>query len=207
MPRRPPTSYLLATALLLGLLLWLVFGDLQRFQSAPPPADGDHAAPTRVEYRLSQAEAYTPRLVAQGQLEPVHELELRTRRSGRVAELPVALGARVAEGERLRLTTLRPAPAADDAQRAARVAWRLVDGELSRMTWPVLDRDLDGRGRERRVLTNVDELGFRFLSYEGGGVLTASSEWTRDGALPAGVEVTVLVDDADYQRILQVGGG
>lgn len=116
-------------------------------------------------------------------------------------------GAGLAEGERLRLTTLRPAPAADDAQRAARVAWRLVDGELSRMTWPVLDRDLDSRGRERRVLTNVDELGFRFLSYEGGGVLTASSEWTRDGALPAGVEVTVLVDDADYQRILQVGGG
>ncbi|TFH88516.1 efflux RND transporter periplasmic adaptor subunit [Billgrantia azerbaijanica] len=115
MLRRPPTSYLLAAALLLGLLLWLAFGDLQRFRSeAPPAAQGERSAPMRVEYRLSEAEAYRPQLVVQGQLEPVHELELRTRRAGRVAELPVALGARVSEGERL----LRLAPDALEAQLA-----------------------------------------------------------------------------------------
>ncbi|WP_444677083.1 hypothetical protein [Halomonas sp. E19] len=43
MPRRPPLSYLLAAAVLLALLLWLLLGDMQRFQAtapapqAPPP--------------------------------------------------------------------------------------------------------------------------------------------------------------------------
>lgn len=114
MPRRPPTSYLLAALLLLAMLLWLLFGDLQRFRSAAPPAADVSATPTRVEYRDSEAEAYTPRLIAQGQLEARHELELRTRRAGRVTELPVALGARVAEGEAL----LRLAPDALEAQLA-----------------------------------------------------------------------------------------
>ncbi|WP_163557991.1 efflux RND transporter periplasmic adaptor subunit [Halomonas sp. NO4] len=115
MPRRPPSSYLLAVALLLGLLLWLAFGDLQRFQRAPPPAEeGEGTTPTRVEYRLSEAEAYAPRLIAQGQLEPVQELALRVQRAGRVAALPVAQGADVAEGE----TLLRLAPEALEARLA-----------------------------------------------------------------------------------------
>lgn len=111
-------------------------------------------------------------------------------------------------GERLRLTTLRPAPVDMDTQQAARVAWRLDDKELSRVTWPVLDRDLDTSEDRRRMLSGVEEISFRFFSYQGGGSLTASSEWISDTALPAGVEVTVLLDDGPaYQRILQVGGG
>lgn len=124
---------------------------------------------------------------------------------------PVFIGAggdALASGERLRLTTLGPAPTEIDTQRAARIAWRLDDGELSRVTWPVLDRDLDTSESRRRMLSDVEEISFRFFSYQGGESLNASSEWTSDTALPAGVEVTVLLNDEPaYRRILQVGGG
>jgi len=117
-------------------------------------------------------------------------------------------GDALAGGERLRLTTLRPAPAESGLQQAARVAWRLDDDELSRVTWPVLDRDLDTRETRRRMISDVAELSFRFFSYQGDDSLTASSEWISDTALPAGVEITVLMDDQPaYQRIVQVGGG
>lgn len=192
MPRRPPTSYLLAAVLLVGLLLWLAFGDLQRFQSAPPPADSERSAPTLVEYRDSQAEVYTPRLVAQGQLEPIRELELRTRRAGRVAELPVALGDRVDAGEVL----LRLAPDALEAQ--------LVRAE-------------DELARARAELAGAQELRRRELSSRlellrlQAGVSTAAAEvaelrealdQTRPQAPFAGV-----FDRLDVERgeVLQVG--
>jgi multidrug efflux system membrane fusion protein len=95
-------SYLLAAGLLLALLLWLALGDVQQFQAAAPPAaEPREETPTRVEVRHSEAERFQPRLVAQGQLEADRELELRSRRAGRVAELPVTLGDTVAVGEAL----------------------------------------------------------------------------------------------------------
>ncbi|PMR73135.1 efflux RND transporter periplasmic adaptor subunit [Billgrantia endophytica] len=113
MPRRPPLSYLLAAALLLALLLWLALGDLQRFQTSAPPGDpAPEDTPTRVEYRLIQAVPHTPRLVAQGQLEAVREVELRSRQAGRVSELPITQGTSVEAGDAL----LRLAPDALEAQ-------------------------------------------------------------------------------------------
>jgi membrane fusion protein, multidrug efflux system len=113
MPQRPPPSYLLAAGLLLALLVWLALGDLQRFQPAAPDREAaPHDTPPRVEYRPSQASPHAPRLMAQGQLKPARELELRTRRAGRVAELPVAQGTTVAAGD----TLLALAPDALDAQ-------------------------------------------------------------------------------------------
>lgn len=129
MPRRPPLSYLLAAALLLGLLLWLAFGDMQRFQRSAPPADpAREATPARVEYRLSQATPHTPRLVAQGQLVASREVELRSRQAGRVSELPVSLGARVEAGD----TLLALSPDALEAQLArAEDQLTLARAELS----------------------------------------------------------------------------
>lgn len=102
MPRRPPLSYLLAAGVLLALLAWLALGDLQRFQTrAPADEPAPEPAPIRVEYRHSQATPHFPRLQVQGQLRPFREVELRTRREGRVAELPVAVGTRVAAGDTL----------------------------------------------------------------------------------------------------------
>ncbi|WP_445158208.1 efflux RND transporter periplasmic adaptor subunit [Halomonas sp. E14] len=102
MPRRPPLSYLLAAAVLLALLLWLLLGDMQRFQAtAPAPQAPPTEALPRVEYRLSEAQPYTPRLVTQGHLRALREVELRTRSDGRVTGLPARQGARVAGGETL----------------------------------------------------------------------------------------------------------
>ncbi|MCG6658635.1 efflux RND transporter periplasmic adaptor subunit [Halomonas campisalis] len=102
MPRRPPLSYLLAAGLLLALLGWLALGDLQRFQTqAPPDEAAPEQPPTRVEYRPSQARPHFPRLLAQGQLRPIREVTLRTRREGQVAELTLGAGARVTAGEPL----------------------------------------------------------------------------------------------------------
>lgn len=102
MPRRPPRSYLLAAAVLLALLLWLLLGDMQRFQASPPAQQATPAETLpRVEYRLSEARPYTPRLVTQGQLEALREVELRARSEGRVTALPARQGARVAEGDPL----------------------------------------------------------------------------------------------------------
>lgn len=125
MPRRPPLSYLLAAGLMLALLMWLALGDVQQFQTAAPPAaESRDEPPTRVEVRHSEAATFQPRLVTQGQLEAHRELELRSRRAGRIAELPVSLGAAVEEGEVLvRL-------AADDLQ--AQLARAEADLTLAR---------------------------------------------------------------------------
>ncbi|WP_111413870.1 efflux RND transporter periplasmic adaptor subunit [Billgrantia lactosivorans] len=99
MSRRPPISVLLAALVLLALLLWLALGDFQRFQPQAPPAEApqEERLP-RVEYRVSEAAAYRPQRVVQGQLQAYREVELRSRHAGRVAELPVTQGSAVEAG-------------------------------------------------------------------------------------------------------------
>lgn len=117
-------------------------------------------------------------------------------------DLPLAVG------ERLRLTTVRPAPVGAGVQRVTRVAWRLTDGVLYRVAWRVLDRDIDSEGYSRRVMENIDDFHFRFFGFDDGEVLRADSEWTGGDTLPAGVEVTVLPAGRDpYERIFEVAGG
>lgn len=100
--RRPPTSALLAALVLLALLLWLAFGDFQRFRQDAPAAEApEEESLPRVEYRLSEATPYTPRQIAQGQMEAFREVELRSRHSGRVTELPVSQGTPVEAGTTL----------------------------------------------------------------------------------------------------------
>lgn len=113
----------------------------------------------------------------------------------------------LAAGERLRLTTVRPAPVGGGAHQVTRVAWRLNDGTLYRVAWRVLDRDIDSEGYQRRVMGNIDDIGFRFFSYDDGDELRAEPEWVEGADLPAGVEVTVLPEDeAEYQRVFEVAG-
>ncbi|MGQ4879614.1 efflux RND transporter periplasmic adaptor subunit [Billgrantia sp. LNSP4103-1] len=102
MLRRPPISALLAALVLLALLLWLALGDWQRFRQDAPPAEAPEGESLpRVEYRLSEATSYMPRRRVQGQLEALREVELRSRHSGRVTEMPVAQGTRVEAGTTL----------------------------------------------------------------------------------------------------------
>lgn len=115
----------------------------------------------------------------------------------------------LAAGERLRLTTLRPTAAGLDTQQATRVAWRLVDGELSRLTWRVLDRAIDSSEQRRRLLANVEEIRLRFFGRQDSDTLTVDDEWSSATTLPVGIEVTLWLDNdaVAYQRILQVSGG
>lgn len=114
----------------------------------------------------------------------------------------------LADGERLRLTTVRPAPVGGGRHQLTRVAWRLRDGALYRVSWRVLDRDIDSEGYSRRVLENIDDIGFRYFSFDGGDELRADREWMGGDTLPAGVAVTVLPGgEAQYQRIFEVAGG
>src|SRR5690554_7169886 len=99
MARRLPTPPLLAALVLLALVLWLVLGDLQRFQSDAPDA-GDATTPTltRVEYQTLEATRYQPQRTVQGQLEALREVELRSRYGGRVTARPVVQGSMVEAG-------------------------------------------------------------------------------------------------------------
>jgi general secretion pathway protein J len=114
----------------------------------------------------------------------------------------------LADGERLRLSTVRPAPVGGGRHQLERVAWRLIDGALYRVSWRVLDRDIDSEGYSRRVMDNIDDIGFRYFGFDGGEELRVYSEWTDSDSLPVGVEVTVLPEgEAEYQRIFEMAGG
>lgn len=113
----------------------------------------------------------------------------------------------LAAGERLRLTTVRPAAGSAGLHQVTRVAWRLIDGELHRVAWRVLDRDIDSAEYQRRLMEDVDDFEIRYFSFSGDSELRADSEWIGGAALPAGVAVTVLPEDgAAYQRVFQVAG-
>jgi len=99
MPRRLPTSPLLAALVLLALVLWLALGDLQRFQSGAPDTEEATTPPlTRVEYQTLEAISYPPQRTVQGQVEAVREVELRSRYGGRVTARPVTQGSMVEAG-------------------------------------------------------------------------------------------------------------
>jgi general secretion pathway protein J len=110
-----------------------------------------------------------------------------------------------AAGERLRLTTIRPSPAGRGLHQVTRVAWRVNDGEVHRVSWPVLDRDVGSGEYRRRLMTNVDEIAFRYLGLVEGGELNSGGEWLDGSKLPGGVEVTVIPRNGPaYQRLFQV---
>lgn len=113
----------------------------------------------------------------------------------------------LAEGERLRLTTVRPASVGAGAHQLTRVAWRLNDGTVYRVAWRVLDRDIDSTAYQRRLMVDVDDIGFRYFTFDSEDELSTKDEWAGDSRLPAGVEVTVLPKQGPaYQRTLQVAG-
>lgn len=96
----------------------------------------------------------------------------------------------------------------DDAVRAdiQRIAYRLDEGRLLRVTWPVLDRSPTSKAAEVAVLNDVQDIKVRFYAASNNWV----DEWPAAGAgdvLPRGVEVTLtLRDRGTYQRIFLVNG-
>jgi len=90
-----------------------------------------------------------------------------------------------------------------------RVAYQLVDGELLRYHWYVLDRTFSNEPVETVLIANADSLLFRFLD--------ASGEWTEQwppqsvGQVvsltnrPRAVEIRLtLADEGEIRRIVEV---
>jgi general secretion pathway protein J len=83
----------------------------------------------------------------------------------------------------------------------ARVAYRLKEGALLRITWPTLDRGPVSEPVEALILSNVEEFKVKFVGTSGG----SSDEWPVLGVaneeIPRAVEVTIKIKDrAEFTR-------
>ena len=96
-----PASYLLASCLLLVLVLWLAFGDMQHFQSEAPAERQRTATPPQVEINEQPQQLFIHQHKVQGQLKAANNLTLRAKVAGFVVEMPVAQGDWVARGDTL----------------------------------------------------------------------------------------------------------
>ena len=87
--RRIPFSYALASLLVLALVIWLAFGNFQRFQTTAPEAAPRNESGPRVEVVEQQSTPFIPQQIIQGQLTAERETTLRANVAGFV-ELPEA---------------------------------------------------------------------------------------------------------------------
>jgi len=99
--RRIPFSYALASLLVLALVIWLAFGNFQRFQTTAPEASPRNESGPRVEVVEQQSTPFIPQQIIQGQLTAQRETTLRANVAGFVVEKPVAQGSRVEAGDTL----------------------------------------------------------------------------------------------------------
>jgi len=93
-------------------------------------------------------------------------------------------------------------PMADERSELQRVSYELVDGELLRHYWQVLDRSQDSESVFQTLLTGIDKISLRFM--------TENSQWadtwppeqdpdddnprSRNHTLPKALEITVVHD-------------
>ncbi len=108
------------------------------------------------------------------------------------------------------LSRLDPArPLLLDAVAVYRVGYRLQDGKLLRMTWPVIDVVQGTQPSEQVLLEGVRELRLRFMA---DGAAEWSDLWpiaTDDlAALPRAIELELVFDDGgSLRRLLLPGSG
>lgn len=78
-----------------------------------------------------------------------------------------------------------------------RVAYKLEQHKLIRITWPVLDRAQDTKAMETEVLSNVESNEWRFLNAEDEWISSWPEESDKTGLnpLPKAVEITVELQD------------
>lgn len=113
-----------------------------------------------------------------------------------------------APGELLRLTVAQPGDGVPVEAGLVRVAWRIDDGRLYRVTWRVLDRAQDSVEDGRRMLADVEDVELRLLVYDRQSGLGATAEWSDPARLPDGLSVTVHMRDGGIvQRVLEVANG
>lgn len=116
-------------------------------------------------------------------------------------------GEPLASNELLRLTTAQPAAGSAGVQQLRRVAWRVAGGELSRVTWQVLDRDIDSPELEHVLIDQVEDIVLSYMSFDEEDELTTDNDWLEEAALPVGVEVVLrLEDQGELRRVFEVAG-
>ena len=93
-----------------------------------------------------------------------------------------------------------------------RLAYQLIDGELSRYHWLVLDRTFSNQPVQTVLLDDVDAIGFRYLLSNG----EWTDQWPPVGSLgtvgaadlrnrPRAVEIVlVLADEGELTRIVEL---
>jgi general secretion pathway protein J len=86
-----------------------------------------------------------------------------------------------------------------------RVAYRLRDGRLSRITWPVLDRAPVTVPMEAPLLGDVEAFELQFYGPSGGPGAIWPAAGGANNALPLAVEVTLAVKDLGrFKRLFLV---
>ena len=92
-----------------------------------------------------------------------------------------------------------------------RVAYRLEDDELKRLSWPMVDQDFDQEPVERVLVKDVKKVEFRYFD----GSDQPKDQWPASlfedvslGALPQVVEVKFTLDDmGELRRLFRVPPG
>ena len=88
-----------------------------------------------------------------------------------------------------------------------RVRWQLVDGNLERVQYPVMDPDADTRILKQTLLSNVDEVEIEFSMVEDGRDNT-SNKWNEQTRLPDMISVRVILDSGiEYHRLFTMLSG
>jgi len=86
-----------------------------------------------------------------------------------------------------------------------RVAWRLKDGKLYRITWPVLDRAPTTKPLESPLLEDVDTFEVRFADNKGNTVNTWPAGGVNPNTPPPAIEVTLAVKNVgSFKRLFLV---
>jgi general secretion pathway protein J len=86
-----------------------------------------------------------------------------------------------------------------------RVAYRLREGQLLRITWPVLDRAPVTKPLESAVIANVETFEVGILSSDGKTTNTWPPAGANPGELPPAIEVTLAVKGVGkFKRIFLV---
>lgn len=91
-----------------------------------------------------------------------------------------------------------------------RVAYKLKQQKLLRITWPVLDRAQDTKAMEIEILFNLESIQWRFLNNKGEWLST----WPEEGdkaelhPLPKAVELTLELQDwGKIRRLILLASG
>jgi general secretion pathway protein J len=87
-----------------------------------------------------------------------------------------------------------------------RVAYRLKEGKLYRITWPVLDRAPVTKPLESPLVSNVETFEVRFASNSSGTIVnTWPAGGASPGSLPPAIEVTLVVRSVgSFKRLFLV---